>query len=368
MRVSSAASGEPDLNVRPSGATDRRRLQSVEVEPSPLALPRRVIGVAASAGGLEALQRLVAALPADLDAALCVVLHIPPTGRSLLAPILDRGSALPAAVAEDGAPLQGGMIYVAPPDHHLLVRRWVIELSRGPKENGVRPAADPMFRSLAGSWGDRAVAVVLSGALDDGAAGTVAIAQAGGQVLVQDPADAVVAGMPSSALAVTTPDEVLPIDALGGALVRVARAPVTNPGEEPDIPAEPDPADRERGPNRQPGPASGFTCPECSGALWELREGEQVRYRCRVGHAYSADAMIEAQGSAVEAALWTALEVLEERSERLQRIADRMYGKPRTQQRFSQGARDAAERAAVIRRVLRSGGSNTGLSRVEESA
>ena len=143
-------------------------------------LPARVIGIAASAGGVEPLRRLVADLPADLDAAVCVVLHIPPTGRSLLAPILARHSALTTVVAEHGVRLRAGTIYVAPADQHLLVRADAVELSRGPKENGVRPAADPMFRSLARAWGSRAVAVVLSGALDDGAAGAAAVAEAGG--------------------------------------------------------------------------------------------------------------------------------------------------------------------------------------------
>jgi two-component system chemotaxis response regulator CheB len=330
------------------------------------ALPTRVIGVAASAGGVEALRRLVGGLPADLDAALCVVLHIPPTGRSLLAPILGRDSPLTVKLAEHGAPLRAGTVYVAPADHHLLVRADAVELSRGPKENGVRPAADPLFRSLARSWGDCAVAVVLSGSLDDGAAGAMAVAAGGGRVVVQDPADALVPGMPSSTIAVTAPDAVVPINEMAETLLRLVRAPVPNPGKEASMHMEPDPAELERGPNRPGGPASGFTCPECNGAIWELREGELVRYRCRVGHAYSEDAMVDAQGNAVEAALWAALEVLEERGELLLRIADRMDRTPRTEQRFRQGAREASERAAVIRRVLSTGGGSGGLTQREE--
>jgi two-component system chemotaxis response regulator CheB len=315
---------------------------------------------------VEALRRLVAGLPADLDAAICVVLHIPPTGRSLLAPILDRDSELTTVLAAHGAPLRAGTVYVAPADHHLLVRANTLELSRGPKENGVRPAADPMFRSLARSWGKCAIAVVLSGALDDGAAGAVAVALAGGQVVVQEPADALVPGMPSSAMAVTTPDAILPVTEIGDELRRLVAAPIPNPGKEALVQAEPDPVEMERGPNRPDGPASGFTCPECSGALWELREGDLVRYRCRVGHAYSEDAMVEAQGNAVEAALWAALEVLEERSELLNRIADRTQRQPRTERRFRTGARDADEHAAVIRRVLGMGQGNAGLTQRDE--
>ena len=340
----------------------------MEAEPAPSpalnVLPERVIGVAASAGGVEALRRLVAALPENLDAAICIVLHIPPTGRSLLAPILDRDTNLTVRLAEDGAPLRRGVIYVAPADHHLLVRNDRIELSRGPKENGVRPAADPLFRTLARSWGERAVAVVLSGALDDGAGGAVAIAQGGGRVIVQDPEDALVPGMPLAALAVTEPFAVATVDEIGDALQRLPVPDHT--AQEVAVAAEADPPDAIAGPIRPDGPPSAFTCPECSGALWELREGELVRYRCRVGHAYSEEAMVEAQATTVEAALWTALEVLEERSELLRRIAARMDRSPSAERRFRQGAREADERAAVIRRVLGMGGMD--LSRADQEA
>jgi two-component system, chemotaxis family, protein-glutamate methylesterase/glutaminase len=313
----------------------------VQLESSPrvTASPRRVIAVAASAGGVEALQRLVAHLPADLDAAVCIVLHIPSTGRSLLAPILGRATRLTVVLATDGAPLHAGTVYVAPADRHLLIGADRISLSSGPRENGVRPAADPMFRSLARSWGSAAVAVVLSGALDDGATGALAVAQAGGRVIVQDPDDALVPSMPVSAMAVTGAHDVLPVAEIGEALRRYAETPVAPseaPPEEPELRSTP----------------SGFSCPECRGVLWELRERDVVRYRCRVGHIYSEEAMVSAQGTAVEAALWSALEALEERSELLLRIAKRMGDQPRSHQRFTADARAADQRAAIIRRIL----------------
>ena len=190
--------------------------------PAPADAPARVIGIAASAGGLDVLRRVVADLPAGLPAAICVVLHIPATGRSLLAPILDRAGPLTAVVAEDQQPLRAGVIYVAPADRHLLVGRRLIALTRGPKENGVRPAADPMFRSLARSWGAKAIGVVVSGALGDGSAGAVRLAEAGATVIVQDPATAIVPGMPASALAATQPDYTLPPERIGGVLARLA--------------------------------------------------------------------------------------------------------------------------------------------------
>lgn len=301
-----------------------------------------MIGVAASAGGVEALRRVVADLPGDLAAAVCVVLHIPATGRSLLAPILDRGSALTAVLAEQGTRLQAGMIYVAPADHHLLVRRGAVELSRGPKENGVRPAADPMFRSLAGAWGPAAIGVVLSGARDDGSAGLAALAAAGGTVVVQDPDDAVVPGMPASAIAAVTPDHVVAASEMSALLTRLVRAPRPAPAPHQREPVEPRPA----------GPPGSLTCPECGGALWDLQDGALVRYRCRVGHTYSQGAMVEAQGEAVEAAMWTALGLLEERGELLGDIADGMTRSPRGAGRFRASARETADRASLMRRAL----------------
>jgi two-component system chemotaxis response regulator CheB len=313
-------------------------------------LPAHVIAIGASAGGIDALQRLVAVLPPDLPAAICVVLHIPATGKSLLAQILSRAGPLPAEQAEHGTPLAAGRIFVAPADNHLLVRGDRLELDRGPKENGVRPAVDPLFRSLAASWGRRGVAVVLSGALDDGASGVVTVADAGGTVVVQDPADALVPSMPENALGAAPGALVVRTHELAGVLTRLVSQPA--PQEALIVPDDPGfETDITRG--RPEGPASGFTCPECSGGLWELREGELVRYQCRVGHTYSEEAFIDHQADAVEAALWAALEVLEERGELLQGIAARMSERnARSSERFRAGAEEALERAELIRSAL----------------
>jgi two-component system chemotaxis response regulator CheB len=204
--------------------------------------------------------------------------------------------------------------------------------------------------------------VVLSGALDDGSAGAAAVSAAGGTVIVQDPRDALVPSMPASAISADSPKRVVPAHEVGGVLQQLVAQPLPDPeggGSTMSETVQPEPR-----PSRPDGPASAFTCPECSGALWELREGELVRYRCRVGHTYSEDAMIDAQGTAVEAALWAALEVLEERGELLARIADRMAGRtPKTEARFRDGSRDALERAGLIRRALMMGGGDDGLTR-----
>jgi two-component system chemotaxis response regulator CheB len=202
-----------------------------------------VIGIGASAGGVEALRAVVAQLPADLDAAVCVVLHLPAGGKSLLAPILDRACPLATAVAVDGEPVLPRRVYVAPADHHLLVEHGRIVLSRGPKENGARPAVDPTLRSLALDYGPRAVGVILSGALGDGSAGAASMIAAGGAMVVQDPSEAVVPSMPESALrAVGGRATVLAVDAIGPALADLADARrraredvavVTDPGDAP---------------------------------------------------------------------------------------------------------------------------------------
>jgi two-component system chemotaxis response regulator CheB len=182
-----------------------------------------VIGLGASAGGVQALLAVLARLPAELDAAVCVVMHLRATGKSLLAPILDRSTPLATAVAQDGERLAAGRVYVAPADRHLLVEDGRIVLSRGPKENGARPAVDCTLRAVARSYGPRAVAVILSGALSDGSAGATAVADAGGVVIVQEPVEAIVASMPESALrAVGSRARVLAVERIGEELALLA--------------------------------------------------------------------------------------------------------------------------------------------------
>jgi two-component system chemotaxis response regulator CheB len=185
--------------------------------------PSLVVGIGASAGGLDAVRAVIGDLPADIDAAVCVVLHLPASGKSLLAPILARRTPLETAVAVDGEPLVAGRVYVAPADFHLIVERGRVALSRGPKEHGTRPAVDAMLRGVARHHGPRALAVILSGALGDGSAGSAAVAAAGGTVVVQDPADAAVASMPESALrAVGGQAMVLPVGEIGAAVASLA--------------------------------------------------------------------------------------------------------------------------------------------------
>ncbi|MFC4118708.1 chemotaxis protein CheB [Nonomuraea zeae] len=277
---------------------------------------RDLVVVAASAGGVEPLRVLLRGLPADLPAAVLVVLHVPPQGGSVLASILDRAGPLRAAPAEEGETLRPGRIYVARPDYHLLVQRGEIRLSRGPQQNGHRPAADPLFMSAALDAGSRAAAVVLSGTLDDGARGCEVIDRHGGAVAVQSLDECAFPGMPTAAKAAVPDAESLPVSELAAWIRRESRTPVQAADEIHDdvtareirlllreAPTVGDPG----------GELTSLRCPGCDGPVYEQKGQGPSRYICRVGHAWSASSMVSAQADAVERALWVAVQRLEER-------------------------------------------------------
>jgi two-component system, chemotaxis family, protein-glutamate methylesterase/glutaminase len=198
---------------------------------------RDLVVIGASAGGLEVLRRVVSELPGDLNASVCVVLHIAPGSPSALAPILDRAGPLPCRPAADGDPLRAGQILVAPPDHHLVVEDGRVKLTLGPRENGHRPGVNPLFRSAARARGRRVIGVVLSGTQDDGAAGLAVIKACGGATIVQDPSGAMYAGMPANAIAHVAVDAVAPVSLIAGtiaSMVNGGELPVsTNPDDDP---------------------------------------------------------------------------------------------------------------------------------------
>ena len=250
-------------------------------------MPKRdVVVVGASAGGVECLEQLVAGLPPDFPAAMLVVLHVPPSGASALPQILSRAGPLPAKQAEDGDLLQPGRILVAAPNRHLIVYDGRVTLSNGPRENGHRPAVDVLFRTAARVLGPRVIGVILSGALDDGTTGMVAIRLRGGTCVVQNPDEALHGSMPRSAMMSVDVQHVLPVAKIAGLLAELAQEDVALSGEDPPDPMNTEAAmadmDLERiihaGP---PGRPSGLTCPDCNGTLYELEEGGLRRYRCR---------------------------------------------------------------------------------------
>lgn len=316
-----------------------------------------VVVVGASAGGLQALRDIVSALPAELPATVLVVVHTPPDAISLLPDILSRAGRLRVSFAQQDQALESGHIYVAPPNRHLLVTRVGLTLNHGPRENGFRPAIDPLFRTAARVFGDRVMGIVLSGALDDGAYGLKLIKEGGGIVVVQDPGEAVVQSMPLSALQHVTVDHVLPADAIGKLIVSLTGTVF----EGTTIMAsrkESEPLDAKEMTveemQREFGPPSALTCPDCGGALWEIVDGQLVRYRCHTGHSYSADGLDSGQRDSVEEALWTAIRVLEEHADlrtRMSRRAD-LAGLDNVSNGFADTARAAHLQAQSIRDVL----------------
>jgi two-component system chemotaxis response regulator CheB len=316
-----------------------------------------IIVIGASAGGVEAISRIVSGLPADLRAAVFVVLHVG-RGPSVFPEILTRAGRLPATHPEDGEPLRLGQIYVAPPDHHMTLEGNTIRVTKGPTENGVRPAVDPLFRSAARSFGPRVVGVIASGSLDDGTAGLSAVKQAGGVTIVQDPSEAAAPGMPRSALAVVRVDHVLTLERMPARVVELTteaapRRPANGlavPVLEADCGPQPIVLQEED----RPGHLAVVTCPECNGNLWEDESGGVLRFRCRVGHAYSSESMVAAQTESVDRALWAALRALEERAALTRKLAER--ANQRAQQliaeTFLRRADLAATQAALVRKVL----------------
>jgi two-component system chemotaxis response regulator CheB len=333
--------------------------------PSSASPPLVVVG--ASAGGVEALRELAAALPADLSACVLVVLHVPAASRSALPHILGRAGALPSRHVGHDDELQAGHILVAPPDHHVVVGRDRLMLTRGPQENGHRPAVDVLFRSAARSHGERVFAIVLSGALDDGAAGMVAVTSRGGVGAVQDFDESLYPGMPMAAARAAGVDQVVPIGAMPKLIAEwLLTVPASATGE-PTRLMEMEAGMSELSPaamhdQDRPGVPAGFGCPDCAGSLFEIEEGHLVRFRCRVGHAWSPESLLESQSVALEGALWMALRGLEEKAALNLQLGERANdaGHPQSAAMFSTSAQAARAAAEQVRRLVQEIGSRPG--------
>lgn len=282
-----------------------------------------VVVVGASSGGVQALTTLLAGLPDDLPAAIFVVLHVRPDVPSQLPAILNRAGRLPVAHAVDDEPIRRGRVYVAPPGFQMYVHQGRIGVRRGPQENLHRPAIDPLFRTAAHHYGPRVIGMVLTGALDDGSVGLAAVKHAGGIAIVQDPDDATVRAMPENALLHVDADYCAPMADLSALLVELVGTPTTAElaGEVPlETVEEAQPSEPFRR-SEEMGQPSNVTCPECQGNLWQIEDHGNVRFRCRVGHAYSAPSLEAAQAESAERALWSALRALEERSALMRKLA-----------------------------------------------
>ena len=284
----------------------------------------RVIVIGASAGGVEALLRIAPRLVPELPAPILLVLHIG-SHRSFLPDLLSARGPNRAVFARTGMVPVGGTIYVAPPDEHVLLEGGVLRLFRGPKEHHSRPAIDPLFRSAALDRGPRVVGVILTGMLDDGSAGLRAIKACGGITVVQDPDDSAESSMPRSALEAGAVDYVSRLDAMADLFNQLGRpdpqAPVVDAPEWLRVEHAVSLGKTGMRELATIGAPSGFTCPDCGGALFELREGRPPRFLCHTGHAFSLRTLADTHQQITETALWTSLRALQEKEAILRRMA-----------------------------------------------
>lgn len=281
---------------------------------------KNVVTIGGSRGAFAVLRNVVTSLPAKLDAAIFVVLHVG-KHKSELPSLLSRWGKLPASYPSHGDPWHHGHIYVAPPDHHMMITEDTIQLSHGAKENFSRPAIDPLFRSAAVALGARVLGVILSGDLDDGAAGLAFVRAFGGRTLIQNPHESEAASMPRSAMEAAGADATAGPGELGETIIAMLSGVIGGERKtmrEKDMQAlrtEAAAADTSIGGYEALDSIASratITCPDCGGAMWQLRDGHPLRFRCHTGHAFSGLALTTAEDKAAEQAMWSALRAQKE--------------------------------------------------------
>ncbi|ASZ10755.1 chemotaxis protein CheB [Chitinophaga pendula] len=323
---------------------------------------RDIIVIGASAGGFEAIQQLVADLPSNFNASIFIVWHMSPNVRGILPQVLNRIGKIPAAHAMDREPIRPKRIYIAPPDHHLLLEKGRVRVTHGPKENRFRPAIDPLFRSAALTYGVRVIGIVLSGALDDGTAGLWAVKQQGGLAIVQDPADAEVSSMPDNAINAVRVDHIVPVTRIGALLDTLINKeiPENNGSETGDIKRtwmEVQIAMEEKTFHQnifEHAAPSPFTCPECHGVLAAITEGDRIRFRCHTGHAFSADSLLAGITENIEETLWNAIRSVQESMLLLNHMGDHFAeaNQPKIAAMYFRKAKEAMQRADLVRKAV----------------
>ena len=314
-----------------------------------------LIVIGASAGGMQALKTLVAQFPHDLPAPVFIVTHQSPdaTGDALVQ-ALDAAGALPCHHATDGHHFQAGTIYVAPSDRHMLIDGQYIRITKGARENRSRPAIDPLFRSAAVAHGNRVIGVILTGYLDDGTSGMMAIKRCGGICIAQDPDDADHPDMPRSVIVNVGVDHCLPIAGMGALLSTLARAiPDDRTPPPDDVVIEARIAQRVLSdlPSVESlGDLVPFNCPDCGGVLWQIKNGDLLRYRCHTGHAFTSGVLLAVQSAKIEETLWTALRMFEERQNLMATMNARPDGK--SSKALTERSKDAQVHIDRIRAML----------------
>ncbi|ONF97021.1 chemotaxis protein CheB [Sphingomonas jeddahensis] len=318
-----------------------------------------IVVVGSSAGGVDALQRLCAALPANFSGCVFVVQHLSPSSRSVLPQLLDRVTPLRALSPVDGQAIEPGHIYVAGPDNHMLVREGKVLMRRGPYENRTRPAVNALFRSAAVHYGSRVIGVVLTGLLDDGTDGLIAIKATGGTSVVQDPDEAEWPSMPRNALKRDHVDRVVRLDELAAVLTALV-------GEEagPTIPL-PEEYVIEDGIAAQefavvepeivtPGQPSHIACPDCGGVLNQVVMEDEIRFRCQVGHAFTPLGLADAQNQELERALAIAVRTHRDRIRLFGQMSEsaKARGLDHAERRWSEATEESEQLIAVLENAM----------------
>ena len=317
----------------------------------------QLVVIGTSAGGIEALRSLVAALPHDFPAPICVVMHTSPQSPGVLPDILARAGALPAMSPRQSERLRAGWIYVAPPDCHLIVEPGLVRATKGPRENRFRPAIDPLFRSAAQVYGPATVGVILTGNLDDGTAGLLTVKQLGGVAIVQDPGDAMFPSMPAHALEYVKADHVVTMAALPALLQRlvgshVAAVVSAAPDVEVDVNIAREVNAMDAGVEGL-GDPSAFACPECHGVLLRMKAAGPACFRCHTGHAYSMDSLLAEMNDGIEASLWGSIRALEESALLVQQLAAHVREHdPDKAERLTRRMAEAHRQAKIIRDLV----------------
>ncbi len=337
-----------------------------------------IIVIGTSAGGLKALTTITAGLPADLKAAVFVVQHLAADKPSILPEILSDVGSLPAAHPTDGEKIRNGRIYVAPPDHHLLVNHGLVRLVRGPQENRFRPSIDALFRSAARAYGPRVTGVVLTGYLDDGTVGLQAVKKRGGVTIVQDPDEAEYSSMPKSALRHVPIDHCLPLADIPDLLVRMTRQPAADDDAYPvplDVEIESNIAEQTMNTKEflenveKIGSRTSYTCPECNGSIWQIGDEDPLRFRCHVGHSYTSDTFLGEQTQNLENALWSAVREMEEKVTFTRQMAarKRKQSLDEVASRYEEHAKNLDNEVTMIRDLIVCGfATRRGIAGVEQ--